>query len=161
VPFNSYWYVVVREDGLYGNYFWERLLLMKPRKLCDWKDIEKIKQKGLFNMTVFRTIVILKNKKKFAITNMGNTPYDTTNYYKTKDQREKDIKYSNRMLYGLIMKMIGEDKFENFKGQFWEHIKLAYNDAAWVIEEDRKLKEKREQWAREEKENKENGQKAE
>ncbi len=151
-PFISYWHICVREDGLYGNYYWERLLLKKPRKLCEWSDIEKVRQYGLLNLAIFRTVVILKNKKKFAITNISNTPRDMMNLYKAKDRAERTIKYSNAMFYALIMKRIGINKFENFKGNYWNYIMMAYDYADLIIEEDRKMLEKRKQWVKEDSE---------
>jgi hypothetical protein len=174
-PFICYWKIVIKEDGIYGYRLWEvkRLLFKEPRKLCNWDEIKSLKRLGLFDMRLCRTEVKLKNGRKFYITNAGNTPADITGFYTEKDERERNMKYSSIMMYALIMKRIGEDKFKNFeKGRIGavdsnnllEAIKVAcIYDVDYIIEEDRKrlekLKRLREQWAKEEEENK-NGQEA-
>ncbi len=116
-PFSSYWRIGLREDGIYGCRFWEweRITKSNPRKLCNWEDIEKIKWLGLFDMAAQRVRVVLRNGKRFHITNIGYSPWETIRYYTTKDERERVLKYSNIMMYALIMKKIGKDKFEGFE----------------------------------------------
>ncbi len=116
-PFSSYWRIGLREDGIYGCRFWEweRITKRNPRKLCNWEDIEKIKWLGLFDMAAQRVRVTLRNGKRFHITNIGYSPWETLKFLTTKDERERVLKYSNIMMYALIMKKIGRDKFEGFE----------------------------------------------
>lgn len=116
-PFTSYWRIGLREGGIYGCRFWEweRITKRNLRKLCNWEDVEKIKWLGLFDMAAQRVRVTLRNGKRFHITNIGHSPWETLKFLTTKDERERVLKYSNIMMYALIMKKIGRDKFEGFE----------------------------------------------
>ena len=152
-PISSYWRIGIREDGIYGCRFWEwgRILRNDLRKLCNWEDIKKIKMLGLYDMAIYRTRVILRNGKKFHITNIGHSPWEMLKFLGTKDIRERIVRYSQIMMYALIMKKIGEDKFEGFeKGRInardeknlLRAIKYVMNNEANdIIEEDRKRME--------------------
>ena len=152
-PFTSYWRIGIRDDGIYGCRFWEweRIVKNNPRKLCNWEDILKIKMLGLYDIAIYRTRVILRNGKKFHITNIGHSPWEMLKFLGTKDIRERILRYSKIMMYALIMKKIGEDKFEGFeKGRInardeknlLRAIKYVMNNEANdIIEEDRKRME--------------------
>ncbi|MEM4326059.1 MAG: hypothetical protein QXU40_02045 [Candidatus Pacearchaeota archaeon] len=116
-PFTSYWRIGLREGGIYGCRFWEweRITKRNLRKLCNWENVEKIKWLGLFDMAAQRVRVTLRNGKRFHITNIGHSPWETLKFLTTKDERERVLKYSNIMMYALIMKKIGRDKFEGFE----------------------------------------------
>jgi hypothetical protein len=167
VPFSSYWKIFVREDGLYGLHFWEfkKWWFKKPRKICDWEDIDKIKRKGLINIGVYRVIVFLRENKKITITNIGHSPAEISKYHSANDEYEKIVRYSNRMLYALIMKRIGIGYFESFRGLFkgkiLDEIITSFTVTDSIIEVDKKylieLAEKKKQWEKEEEEERRNG----
>ncbi|OHD55436.1 MAG: hypothetical protein A2Y33_11620 [Spirochaetes bacterium GWF1_51_8] len=144
-PFNSYWRIYVREDGLYGTYLWEfsRWVFKRPRKICNWEDIKRVKFRGYICFAFYRSIVYLKNDKKFSITNIGISPYEIDKYYHTENEYEKSFIYSNRMLYALIMRRIGIENFEDFKGPLkggvLEEIRTALTETDRIIEEDKNV----------------------
>ncbi|NPV39023.1 hypothetical protein BREVNS_0728 [Brevinematales bacterium NS] len=166
-PIISYWRISIREDGIYGWKLWEIHRIWKdcPRKICSWEEVERLQWLAWFDMGASRTKVFLKNGSGFYITNLGDSPSDRL-IYTTDDEREKRLKYSYIMMYALIMKRIGEGKFEGFErgrvGFSDEKVLLRAikyvleTEVDGIIEEDRRrlarMKELEEEYEREKRE---------
>lgn len=166
-PIISYWRISIREDGIYGWKFWEIHRIWKdcPRKICSWEEIERLQWLAWFDMGAGRTRVILKGGREFYITNLGHSPIDCEGWL-VKDEREKRLKYSYVTMYALIMKRVGEEKFERFD-RGWtpfsdEKVLLRAikyvleTEVDGIIEEDRRrlarMKELEEEYEREKRE---------
>jgi len=170
-PIISYWRISIREDGIYGWKLWEIHRIWKdcPRKICSWEEIERLQWLAWFDMGAGRTRVILKGGREFYITNLGHSPIDCEGWL-VKDEREKRLKYSYVTMYALIMKRVGEEKFERFD-RGWtpfsdEKVLLRAikyvleTEVDGIIEEDRRrlarMKELEEEYEREKREEMEN-----
>lgn len=129
--------VSLSRDGIYGKIFIEYMLSAKMHKRAEWDDIVELRFKSkIFELDGYASRVIfkLKDGTKFIVPNFGIAPVESM-FYRTTDQHEREYRYSNRAMYGIILRMIGKDKFVNFPKKVMTAIEEASKNVDSFFEE--------------------------